>query len=164
MELIGGLVYDFDEGIDHKRLAKFAEYLKDELPKKMRADMESDLQPLPEWLRTSLQVRIGEIARICTEKVFDEYQRPNPSFPPTPVMVDRPNPIDDAPLESTFDQIQEVVPENAIRDCTANIFGIRRSETENDDHFSDLLSSLPPLDLSEWDLDLPAPDTSRPSY
>jgi hypothetical protein len=122
----------------------------------MRADMESDLQPLPEWLRTSLQIRIGEIARVCTERVLEEYQRPDPSPPQTPVLLDYPNPTTFTPSEASSNTIQKENLESASGDGAVDMCKIGDLGAENDDDFSDLLNSLL-HDDDKWEFDIAAP-------
>jgi hypothetical protein len=81
-------VYNVDDENEYRRLVKFKDYLKDELPRKVCADMSSDFGSLPEWRSGLLQQRVEEITRNCTEQAFRAYQRPLSSSPLTPLQFD----------------------------------------------------------------------------
>jgi hypothetical protein len=75
------LVYYDDQEQEFRRLVKFKDFLKDELPRKLYEDMASDTEPPPKWL----QLRIAILARRATEKAFEAYQRPPASPPQTSI-------------------------------------------------------------------------------
>ncbi|KAF2005373.1 hypothetical protein P154DRAFT_337021 [Amniculicola lignicola CBS 123094] len=98
--LVPSPYYESQEMQIQGQLVKFKDYLKDELPKKMWTDLQSDLQPLSDAEMINMQKRIEEMVHECTDGFFLQCQRSFLSPPSTPLPSEPQRRIPSSPLQS----------------------------------------------------------------
>jgi hypothetical protein len=76
---------------------KFGNYIKEELPKRIRHEFQTSFDPLPDWLKASMQEKVEEIVEKCTNEALKSYQQPvSPSL--NPLRVTNANQSSGSPL------------------------------------------------------------------
>jgi hypothetical protein len=65
--------YELDRSCDPEELGRFNQFLKSNLPEKIKQDIQSDLNVLPDWLQQTILERLDTIVQIATDRLFIEF-------------------------------------------------------------------------------------------
>jgi len=66
--------YEPDHNCDPKELRRFNQFLKSNLPEKIKQDIQSDLNAMLDWLQQTILERLDTIVQTATDRLYNEFR------------------------------------------------------------------------------------------